>query len=453
MDVTYISTTFPTINNNRHTPLITTRIMTKILNNQKKLNVIYSELPKDVAIDYYKYSIKKRIYDYTDFHKEYIKNNIHKIETEYVLLTIGNQWEIVFLIELLKRGKKVVVGGPFVKQYDLKILREMVSINGGTNHLNNLLIVRPYINEKVDLYDIIKKWEDIDINIDYDVSDLYINSDKDYYLDFLPEIESNGIYINQISLFLSTFCAWAKCNFCKYHDTKHKKKFFNENNIRHVVKTTNNILNSYHTKIIMISDPEFYFNKDNIKILKLLKKFDVKIYIFTSIRLLNDDNYFNNLKKYHEVIDLVIPGIESLDDFSLNLLGKGHNFNDVLKVATKIMNFNSTVSSPINIMGLFMENLATKNKQHVIENYNRQNVLLELLQSSPDTIYIPSITSFKFTPLTRYVINNPFLKPKGHHLNVLNDYIRFDENGNEMPKDKDIVDNFLYNKLINYKRF
>jgi len=451
MDVTYISSTFANMAEDRHIPLTSTRIMEMILKNQKKLNVIYSDFPKNVVIEYYNYCLKFPINDYRIFHKEFIKNNIHKVETEYVLLTMGNFYEVFFLIELLKVGKKVVIGGPLTKLYNLKTIREMVSVNGGESHLNNLLIVRPYINETIDLFDVIKKWEDIGDDIKYNIESLYLKSVDDSYYKFIPEFKINNIKVNQISIYLSTYCAWGKCNFCTYIPDN-SLQFYSKDNLEETIQTTIDLLNRYNIKKLMFGNPEFYFNKDNIKILEMLKANNIKVIILSGIKLLNNDHYFNNLIKYHEIIDYIITGIESLDDFSLKLLGKSHTFNDVIKAASRLIIFNNTTNNPIKLIGLYMANLATKNNQHVIDNYNRQNILLKIFESS-NTSYTPDTSAYNFMPLNRYVTNNPYLKPRGNHLTVLNDYIRYDENGNEMLKDSEIVDTDLDNKLIKYIRY
>jgi len=452
LDVTYIYTSYTNITDLKKDRLdawpSTPRVMTNILNNQKDLRVTYSTIPLLISLAYIEYCKNELNPNWTKFHYEFCKEIVKTIKTEYVLLTLGNPWEIIFLGILIDAGKKVVVGGPYVKSYDLEILREMFKVNGCKN-LDNVIIVRPFINKDVNIYNIIQLWKDIDMDIVYDCSDIYL-TESDFYLSFKPTFKNHKILFKRFSIISQTTCGWGKCSFCKYSVKTHSKKFINSKNFEEVMRNTFNLMKQVGATKLNIMDPEFYFTKTNCKILNEFRKKGYKVIFFVSVRqLLNDDFFDNIFIKYSDVIQSILIGFECIEDFSLKLLNKGVNENDTFKIIQKICNYKSDVG----ILALFMSNLATNNKDAVTKNYKNIKKFKDMCNQN-DIKYNFSFSEFNANPLSEYTTNNPYLRLKYHPLYVLNDYDRVDENGNIFSKhDSKIIDSELYNEIIEFFRW
>lgn len=449
LDVTYIFTTFSNITNPRLDKLdsypSTTRVMTNILNNQKELNVIYSKIPLLILLSYIEYCKTESNPDFTTFHYHFCNEIIKSIETDIVLLTLGNPWEILFAGYLLNAGKKVVAGGSYTKTYTLKELRQILYNNGARN-LDNIIIIRPYINKNFNIYNAIKNWSDIDY-INYDCTTIY-DTDDDFYLEYYHTFKLHGVSFNRVAHMLTTTCNWNKCEFCKF-GTDCSHDFIKKETMLDTINNSNSILSKYKCNVLNIMDPEFYFTKKNQMFLDMFREnSNHKISFFTSIRLLKDDRYFDMIfNKYKDVINSVVIGIETLDESALKLINKGVTVRDTFEVVDKIIKANNQSDIPIGIGNLFMSNLASFSKLHIIDGYNKAFELKEIFDSSTTpTTY--SFSEFKVNPLVKYVYNNPFIKLKGEPLKVLNKYDRFDRDGNLLPLDKEIIDPEIWNKIV-----
>ncbi len=454
MKVTYIFTTDSNIipDNNANLGVqypLTPRIMTKILNAQKKIKVHYSNLPLLVNISYLKY-MQKSGTNFEEFHKLFIKSIDYQAMHETVLLTLGNPFEILFAVELLNRGKKLVVGGSITKIFDLKVLRDIIKYNGGKN-LENLLIVRPYINETVDLYQVIKNWQDIDLDVSFDTSNMYIDSTDDFYKDFIPVYKKNGIGLTPfLPIYFSNECRWKKCTFCRYCSTEPETKFFiRKDNLEESFKNCLRILVENNLEAFMFYDPEFYFTEINLKLVEYFRKYKKSCGFFTSIRLLKSNKYWKHVVDNSDVIKTLMVGTETLDNFGLKLLNKGCTWQDTFEVNNKIIehNKNSSGGRQIGVIHCIMQNLATKNEQNVKDSYSRLNEMVNKLKGSGTKFYM-SPSEFNCTPLIDYTTNNPYLKLLVHPYKINNKYKRIDENGSVMRLDKEIVDPEIYKNIF-----
>jgi radical SAM superfamily enzyme YgiQ (UPF0313 family) len=374
------------------------------------------------------------------------------INTKYVLLSLGNPWEVIFLSILLEAGKKVIVGGPYVKGYDLKTLRKIFKVNGCKN-LNNLIIVRPYINKDINFYNIIKEWKDIDKDIQFDITKLLITkTDYDFYSDYVDVLKTEGFVFNRLPMMFQTKCSWGKCSFCKY-TTSNNEKFVTKDNVEEISKFIVKLGDRYKCNHISIHDPEFYFNDITKQFLDYISSQDMQVSFFTSVRLLNNEKYWNNVKKYAHAIRGLIVGFETFDDYSLKVLNKGSTTADSFRVIHKVIKFNknSENEKKIAIASLFMTDLIIKNKESIIKNYDLIYTFKKLVEPISKYFSI-SFSKFNINPLTKYN-EHPCLKLKYDELNVLNKFERIDEDGNILPEDKDIIDPKIYNFLIDDLRW
>lgn len=424
----------------------TTRVMTKILKNQKNLNITYSDIPLISAISFLKYG-KGDGTDFDKFHEEFIKTIQDRIETEYVLLSLCHPWEIFTAVHLINVGKKVVIGGPVTKIFSIELLKDIFKINGAKK-MENLIIVKPFINETIDLHKVIKEWKDIDDDVKFETENTYVDTTEDFMLDFIPTYKEHGILFKSLPIYLSTTCKWKKCTFCRYSTNfKVGTNFISDDNVEQVVDATVKIMKKYNTNILNIMNPELYFTETNKRFLNLIGKHNIRVTIFASIRLLNTKTYFENIKNYQHMIKTVIIGMETLDNFSLKLLNKGNTYQDTFEFVNKFIEFNKEMQTPIELLVCLMKNLAIKSEADVIENYKKIKELKDLLNNSR-TRHAFTWSEFNNTPGIDYLTKNPYIKLRQHPLIINNKYDRIDENGEPLGTDEEIIDKDLYNELV-----
>ena len=436
-----------------------TRVMTDILNNQKDLNVKYSRLNLLSTLSCSEYLNNTNTYNHEPFYKYFFKDISGEIETDYVLISLCSNIGVSLAIECLNLNKKVVLGGSLTKIYSLKELREIIQFNGGTN-LHNLIIVRPFINRDVNLYNIIKEWKDIDLDIVFDVTNIFDTKD-DCYLDEVKQIKkynkkqpsdrTYNLEHNGLAHQFNTFCSWRKCTFCTYHLNGLKMKFLNENNAYNVAMKTINLMDRYDTDMLWIFDPEFYFTRDTKIFLEVMRSYNKQMSIFTSIKMLQNDTYFNQLFIEHsDVISSIMLGIECLDDTMLQLLHKDSSVKDIFTIITKIIKYNSFIDRPIRIINYLMSNLIAKNKQNIIDSYNNLFKLKELFDNS-NTPYVYDCNRINVTPkVSEQYSNNPYIRLTSSPLQLVNTFERIDENNNVLPHDAEIIGEDTFNSIMNF---
>jgi len=441
LDITYVYTAFSRYlpNKSSRSYPLTTRVMTKILNNQKKLNVIYSDIPLLAILTYLKYKSTYEI-----FYKNFRKDAIKTINTKHVLLTLGTSYDLLFGVDLLNSGFKVIVGGSLTKIYNIKELRKIFKTNG-CNNLDNLIIVRPYINKDVDLYEIIINNKDIGMEYKYDISDIY-NSDEDFYLNYIPYLKKYNYDFTIVSSFFNSICTWSNCNFCTYKQKDCQVNFMNMNNVYKIAESTKKIMNKYDTNCNCILDPDFQFNEISETYLKLMSDDGYKVGIMTSIRSLKDNTYFDRIFNNEKDFFAIYIGIETLDNFALGLLNKGSDVNDSIKIFDKII---KRKNKNILVHCLLMLNLASKNKEHIIEGYNKlAEIRLKFLRAGIQLEILP--IDLELYPEIEYS-NNKFFKLLTPPDKIPCLYERYDINGKKILFDKQIVDKKIF-KFVNYYR-
>lgn len=422
-----------------------TRIMTQVLNNQTKIKVTYEDIYLKLLLLYRETPKNDLLVDKNNsYQKALTQNLIRLIKDEYVLVTAHSSIDLIFIIECLNLGKKVVVGGPLTKIYNIKKLKDGIESNGGTN-IENLLVFRPYINKDVNLYNIIKKWKDIDLDIKYDISKIFY-SDEDICLDTVKYCRENtDIKYHGVSQQLGNTCSWNKCTFCSYGLNNYPIKFVNKDNVNDIAMYNISLLKKAKLNRIYIGDPEFFFSKVNRTYLDILKKHNVKVGIFASIKNINDDTFFNYIfDEYKDIFFKVSIGLECMNDNMLKLINKDQNVESIFKAANRIIKANKKIKNPVAVSWLSMFNIVTKNKDDIIENYEN---FFKLKKSFNDN-KLPHIFDFSELIITMFnykkYSDTPYIKLTGKITDYFVTHDRIDENGNTLPSDIDIIgyDNF-----------
>ena len=453
LNVTYIYTA-ASVNPKEETKITVypyvTRVMTNILNNQKELNVTYSDIPVVLAllgktypiIDQYNFDLKYRdhIFD----------NLIKEIKDDIILLTVIGKADLHFLKQLLISNKKVVIGGPLTKIYDSQKLREVFKVNGFKN-LHNLLIVCPHIDRNINLFKIIEEWKDIDETTSSKLCEIF-NSDEDFYFQFKDLLWSNKLNCNFVGIMTQDSCSWRKCKFC--HIGKNNIRFTCDENKELYVESLIKYMKKYSVNSVAITDPEFHFGKLQRDILDLLQQsnYNIRVFILSNIKSLNNETYFNYIfDRYKDLIKGLSIGVESLDDFALKLLGKPFKVEHYFNVLERIIKFNCNNRSKIDIRQFLMMNICNKNKEHIRNDYQNQLYVQKLLKKYD----MPGLFSYNvYSPTfdSEYTINNPYIRLHKHPYMIDNTYTRIDEDGNELPDDSQIVEPSVFNQLIGWRK-
>ena len=228
-------------------------------------------------------------------------------------------------------------------------------------------------------------------------------------------------------------------------------KFLNENNAYNVAMKTINLMDRYDTDMLWIFDPEFYFTRDTKIFLEVMRSYNKQMSIFTSIKMLQNDTYFNQLFIEHsDVISSIMLGIECLDDTMLQLLHKDSSVKDIFTIITKIIKYNSFIDRPIRIINYLMSNLIAKNKQNIIDSYNNLFKLKELFDNS-NTPYVYDCNRINVTPkVSEQYSNNPYIRLTSSPLQLVNTFERIDENNNVLPHDAEIIGEDTFNSIMNF---
>ena len=233
----------------------------------------------------------------------------------------------------------------------------------------------------------------------------------------------------------------------------------------------NNVLRTnkkFGSNQVYFANDYFIFNKRNIEVLKILKKHDQLITIFSGIKLLQNERYLNHLNEY---IDFIKIGLESGTDFALDYITKGYGVSEVDDAFNKIENY---VKKNLNISYNVIVDLPQRNREEVVKNYeNALRWKKQLLNSGFDRVHTTALTLAIVGSLNDPMIDNKFIKKSSVDdcssgrvymfeilrkvldnkldriiYNDLLPFVRYDENGKEMPSDLDILDSNLVDELL-----
>ena len=289
-------------------------------------------------------------------------------------------------------------------------------------------------------------WNDISLESDNRKVYNIFQGNNDFYLDYIPILNKEGISRNSASAILTDSCYWGKCKFCTKKHTN--VKFVDYDFIEEYVDNIITYMKKIKVNILNILDPEFCFTDLNQEVLNRLRDsgYPIKIIMLTSIRMLKNDKHFNMIfNKYKDMIVGLIVGTEYLNDFGLKLLNKGSTVDDYFYVMRKVVNYNKG-PDPIIIRQFLMINICDRSIDDIKINYDNLITAKHLFESH-DQNFATIISTYMPLIGTDYH-NSKYIKLLKHPLHIDNQYIRLDEDGNTIPSDNKIIDSDIYDTIL-----
>lgn len=426
------------------------RILTSNIENDSNLRFFYSnsilntniKFKNDIKDDYLK---RRNQYVFNAFvmnNKELRKMIVDSLKTEIVLLSSFSIDVLHIVKDLLNNNKKVVLGGSFCFVYSHNVIRKTLYQMGSKN-LDNLIVVKGYVDKTTDLYRIIKNWKDCEIK-NNKIWTIYECQD-DYLLNYVKILKSLGINPG-LNFSLNQSCPYQKCRYCN-HKYLPDIKFFKDNNI--VVNHIKNMVEKYKAKNLFITDSYCIFNDDVKYIMEKIKNNNISI--FTGIHQLQNKSTILNINKY---ISKIFVGMESTINFTLSYIRKGYDFDDIQKAIENIFQYMSRdVEIYFNvIMDLPMYDLSQavlnfERLKRIKENFTREGFSEFHLNPHGLTIdHTSDMIDCRFLKIDenpkngeKYMINNiddyPFL-PNDIDIG----FTRYDYRGNHIPSDFNLID-------------
>jgi wyosine [tRNA(Phe)-imidazoG37] synthetase (radical SAM superfamily) len=385
----------------------------------------------------------------------------NNIKTDIVLVTCWNSFSLPFIKFLLEHNKRVVIGGVFCNSYESSHIRQsLIEIGLNESLLTNLMIVKGYVDLTTDLYELIDKWEDIEIT-ENDFSTMW-HCRSDYIKDGLNIFRAFKQRPIWYTIVFDNSCWYNKCTFCNIDHNK-RKNFIKNMEVDELVDALILNLKEYQTNLLFINDPYFIFTPKNKYILGKLKQNGIKIAILTGINLLKNKKYLKNINNY---IDELRIGLESCSDFALSYINKGYDWNGVIESINMMRN---ELSSDVMLRYLYIMDLAETSKESVLQNYNRMIQLREMIEKKFDFAFFPrNLHMFKDIDIqetTKYIrisensdrvsgiwkVYN-HLEKYGFEVNIPEDvvlpYERYDENGKLLPSDYEIITGDMMKEIV-----
>lgn len=401
------------------------RVLTSNLEADKRINVKYSDA---VVVSNERYSAE--ILRNEKFKKYFIDS----CDTEIVLVSCVCFTEYSIKV-LLDAGKKVVFGGSSTKiTTSIKYLRKLLKERNVKN-LDNLIIVKGFVNKTTDLYEIIKNWKDCELS--FDNSHTIYECEDDYLIKY-----KNLLKDRKLVYVLDHVCSWGKCKYC---DWSLIPKFDYYKDIYSVSENIKLMLKKFDYNRVFLADTYYKFTDDNIKILKEMKKENIKVNIFAGIKYLKNRQYIEYINRY---VDKINIGVECTLDFSLKYIRKGYNWNDILTACNNMINY---MNNNVKIIIHIISDLPVPDKKSIYLKYARFSYLRKKFIKNNFNI------EYKIFPLFIHqdskMIDNKFLKITDKatsgskyicddnlkiYYNSLN-MSRYDSNGKLLPSDHDLL--------------
>jgi len=384
---------------------------------------------------------------------------LNTVKDDVVFVTCFSPYDIYFIKILLEGGKRVVVGGSliFICSDSEKRIRDILTDVMGVDAKiveKNLMIIRGYVDLHTDLHKLVKQWGDTVIEDYPDVESIW-ECNEDYLASpiFLHFMKKRW---NQACFSFSDICWWGKCKFCNYKKLM-KINYYKDVKEEKIVDHITTMMGKYQMDELKFIDNYFQFTDKAKRILDAIPQY--KLSIFTGVPFLKRADFIDNINKYN--IDMILLGMESVNDFSLKMISKGYRFNDIQEAFTMMKN---RMKRNINLATMLILDLPSKNRDEIDENFNkivnmkadmfnegfyRFNYSIGLLQINPgineivDGKYIrltdgPSEQSSGESYLTHLIRETGFV---GHLPDGLNlHFERFDEDGNHLPTDLKLID-------------
>lgn len=247
-----------------------------------------------------------------------------KPETEIVLHSCHSISDLAEVHEYLKKGHKVVMGGPFCFIFDNKQIREKL-IEMGEVNTDNLIVVKGYISKKTNLYEIIREWRDCEV--DEDITSIW-ECEDDCLLEYSEKFNLKDLCAIYV---MDSKCSHGKCRYCSYRKLNKMKHHID---VDVVANHINTMVEKYKSDKVFLADNTFMFTEKNLELLEKIKH--NKIMVFSTVKQLCNISNIEYMNKY---INRITVGLESFVDFSLNHVNKGYGSKDVLMAIKNIVKY------------------------------------------------------------------------------------------------------------------
>ena len=405
------------------------------------------------------------------FQKNQLENYVKTIETEIVLVTCWTSFSLPFIKILLEHGKRVVAGGTIFNIFSFDYIRQLLTEMGtDPKLLENLIIVKGYVDLTTDIRQIIINWKDHEI-IQNDFRTIWIGR-RDYIKQVYAVYQHFEISKIWYTVLFSNDCWYKKCTFCNL-ENQCIHNFIKDADPNTVFEFLLENLRDFESPTLYIDNPYFVFSREKEQIIKRLRERGYKITVSTGIHLLQKEEYINKLNNF---VDKVFVGLECASDFALAYINKGYNYDQISAAVNKITKH---LKKDVQIKLYCIHDLVMKDRTDVITNYSR---LAQIKQQLLDSHF----KEVQFYPSSLYLFNSPDLKYQNQskHLKITNrhdfynsgvwriysfleqkvpdiyvdpilkhiikPYQRLDIHGNLLPSDFDIVPTDIFTKAIHW---
>lgn len=402
---------------------------------------------------------------------------LNELKTDYLFYSCSlTMFEFNTVSIILNHGIKLIIGGPLLNNFSFNQIRNILSKTVKEKYMNNLLIVKGYVDLTTDLYKIVKEWKDFEI-IENDFSTFwecendYIVEKTNIFRKFEKHINTSfldGFYPSNYSIFiLDNKCWWGKCKFCMYtfFDPIDYTGGLSEDKIsENIIKTTR----LHGNDTIFFANDYFSFNEKYEKIMQNIVDNGLKIVIFTGIKSLQNKKYIDKINKYIHALKL---GVESFSDFGLKYINKGYTYKDIQEASLNIKKY---LKKDIFILSNIITDLPDRNERDIIQNYERAAEFKEeMIDSGFDVKYSPKMLIINNHTRDRFIDNSSIVDRyengyvSGRYLlfeyfkdlNIITDdmykemalpLLRLDENRNKLRTDYDIISTELAERVMRW---
>lgn len=309
-------------------------------------------------------------------HSKILIDSIDK-DSECLLYSAGgSMYDFLIIRDLLQHGIKVLAGGSMFFFVTFSEFRKKLKKFGCTrSELKNLIMVKGYADLTTDLYKIITDWKDVEIKSNdlstiLDCSFDYIQPIADIYEKVrhssgkrMTDLSWQDSYVNFI---FNNKCFWNKCRFCTY-STSGDFDCASDASPEYIIEHIVNTMKLYKANQLFIVDDYFLPTKKNTQIIKTLsEKHDIRIGIYSGIRMLIHKEYTKTIGKYCSHIKV---GMESTSDFALEWTNKGFTNADIKVALDNIIKYaDKRLTVQINLIF----DLPMRDKEDIITHF--QNV-------------------------------------------------------------------------------
>ena len=311
---------------------------------------------------------------------------------------------------LLKKGLKVLLGGSLIKGYGTEVIRTLINqINLLTEvESKNLIIFEGYLDVNEDLYKIIMDGKDF-VSNDFSLSKYTWEYFPDSYGEF--EIEDNLSV--PICVVYESGCRYKKCLHCTWKNTL-VNNFTKTITVDDMYNNTKKLCEDRGTTSIIVHDGDVIFDDKLSQYCKRMKDEGYDIIFTTSIKNFLD---IKNIEFYNDCASFINIGIDSCDDYCLSILNKKHRWEDIVN-ATKMIK--QHLNPDIVLKLLMVIDAPYKNKDDIIQNYDRLIFILSELSMHMENMFISTYFLMNFPNLPLMNLKNYLNVESDEHVEFQN---------------------------------